>query len=103
MRTQSEGNAIKERKGNKKKGNESDRIETFGTHSQTFFSVQTKYANETPCKVYKDGFKEYSDTKLLGTWFKKQYLAELFWKENSGKMFNEHSHVSNVILKYNNG
>jgi len=77
-------------------------IEVFGTLPQKFFTVKSKYLHEKPCRVHQDGFRQYCEKHLLGTWFKRDYMAELFWKENEGKMFNEHTHVNNVMLKINN-
>jgi len=93
----------KEKEQEKVKEKAQPEIETFGTHSQTFFTVQAKYASEPPCRIYPDGLKSYCEKHLLGFWFKRDYMAELFWKENTGKMFNEHTHVNNTMLKINNG
>jgi hypothetical protein len=79
-----------------------EQVKVYGTPSSLSFGVTKKFLHENACKVYDNGLKDYCNKHQMGFWFKKDYMSELFWKDNSGKMFNDHSHVNNVLININN-
>jgi len=79
-----------------------EKVQVYGSPSNLSFGVSAKYIHDKPCKVYDNGFKQYADVHQMGNWFAKDYMAELFWKEWNGKLFNDHRHVNTVMLNINN-
>ena len=66
--------------------------------SEKFFTVNSKYLHDPKYKVHHTGFKAFADEALMGVWFKKDFLIDMFWEQWTGKMFNDISHVNNVML-----
>jgi hypothetical protein len=78
------------------------KILVFGEASDKFFTVSSKYLQESKYKVYDTGFKDFAETCMEGRWFKKDFLIQMFWEQWEGKMFNDLYHVGNVMMNINN-
>lgn len=94
-----------ETKRNETESNEkriNQKILVFGEASDKYFIINPSTLHEPKYRVNSTGFREFADKALLGTWFKKEYLVDMFWDQWSGKMFNDIRHVSNVMLNINN-
>jgi len=74
----------------------------YGDHSEKYFTINPSTIGATKYRVNSTGFKEFSDTALMGTWFKKEFLVDMFWDQWNGKMFNDVRHLNNVMLNINN-
>jgi hypothetical protein len=83
------------------KGN-SQKILVFGEASDKYFIINPATIHEPKYRVNSTGFKEFADKALLGTWFKREFLVDIFWEQWNGKMFNDIRHLSNVMLNINN-
>lgn len=73
------------------------KIKRFGTKSENFFTVDSKYLHDYKYQVYEDGFKEFAETQSL-KWFPKEYQVKLFWKDWDGKQFNDIRHLNTVMI-----
>jgi hypothetical protein len=100
------GPSVQEEEKGQEKGEEKGKgganIVVFGKKTDKFFTVNSKYLSDPKYKVHHDGFKEFSNTTLMGTWFKKDFLIDMFWDQWNGKMFNDLGHLNTVMVKINN-